>query len=191
MHPDIPIFPGPASSSQPTQQTTQRPTDRRVNVYPQQPFPPSATSTAGLFSRAEANPNAPINFIRKIQPGGSASPSTSFTTSYDHNPKPDITNPILQPSASAPLVLPQSQASQLNQDDDAEGEDESRESTPASPPYPRPGNGLMAKLPPDDQDLEWLVGEGEDEAAFSHVVFGAGGDAHKVDERAIGVAEKV
>lgn len=46
----------------------------------------------------------------------------------------------------------------------------------------------MAKLPPDDQDLEWLVGEGEDDAAFSHVVFDAGGDAQKVDERGMGIA---
>jgi hypothetical protein len=46
----------------------------------------------------------------------------------------------------------------------------------------------MAKLPPDDQDLEWLVGEGEDDAAFSHVVFDDQGDAQKVDERGMTIA---
>jgi hypothetical protein len=60
-------------------------------------------------------------------------------------------------------------------DADAEGEEDemSRESTPASPPYPRPGNGLMARLKSDVDDLEWLVGGGggEEEGAFSHVVF--------------------
>jgi hypothetical protein len=38
----------------------------------------------------------------------------------------------------------------------------------------------MAKLPPDDQDLEWLVGEGEDDAAFSHVVFAQDGQAQQL-----------
>lgn len=65
-------------------------------------------------------------------------------------------------------------------EDDADGDEESRESTPASPPYPKPGNGLMAKLPPDDQDLEWLVGEGEDDAAFSHVVFAQDGQPQQL-----------
>lgn len=56
---------------------------------------------------------------------------------------------------------------------DAEGEDEdvSRESTPASPPYPKPGTGLMARLKSDEEDLEWLVGDAEEEKAFNHVVF--------------------
>ena len=49
-------------------------------------------------------------------------------------------------------------------------DDNSRESTPASPPYPKAGNGLMAKLGPDDQDMEWLVDDGDFES-FSHEVF--------------------
>lgn len=61
-----------------------------------------------------------------------------------------------------------------------EDDDHSRESTPASPPYPRPGNGLMAKLPPDHEDLEWLVGEGDDPAVFSHTVFDKDGRAEKM-----------
>ena len=83
----------------------------------------------------------------------------------------------MSPASSAPSpavavpALPQAYT-----DADAEGEDDddmSRESTPASPPYPRPGNGLMARLKSDVDDLEWLVGGGggEEEGAFSHVVF--------------------
>jgi hypothetical protein len=53
--------------------------------------------------------------------------------------------------------------------EEATGEN-SRESTPASPPYPKPGSGLMAKLGPDDEDMEWLVDDGDFEA-FSHVVY--------------------
>ena len=139
--------------------------------YPQQPFPPSATSTAGLFARAEANPNAPINFIRKITPGDSASPAPQLPSAFGQNPKGGhATNSLFQDLSTVNVAL----------DDDADGDEESRESTPASPPYPRPGNGLMAKLPPDDQDLEWLVGEGEDDAAFSHVVFAQDGQAQQL-----------
>lgn len=182
MHPDVPIFPASSTNTQLLQPIAPRPTERRLHVYPQQPFPPSATSTSGLFARAEANPNAQINFIRKIQPG-------PFVTSFDHHPKTEsASNPTIHPSSSAPPALSQSQLNQLSQDEDAEGEDESRASTPASPPYPRPGNGLMAKLPPDDQDLEWLVGEGEDEVAFSHIVFEAEGSAQKIEERGMSIA---
>src|SRR5271170_5994423 len=99
MHPDIPIFPASNPSPQPMQQIAPRPIERRLNVYPQQPFPPSATSTSGLFTRAEANPNAPINFIRKIQPG-------PFVTSFDHHPKADsASNPSVHTSSSAPPAL--------------------------------------------------------------------------------------
>ena len=51
-----------------------------------------------------------------------------------------------------------------------DGGEDSRESTPASPPYPKAGSGLMAKLGPDDEDMEWLVDENDYEA-FSHTVY--------------------
>ena len=56
--------------------------------------------------------------------------------------------------------------------------DDSRESTPASPPYPKAGNGLMAKLGPDDEDMEWLE-DANDFEAFSPVLYdqnGVGGE---------------
>lgn len=46
----------------------------------------------------------------------------------------------------------------------------SRESTPNSPPYPKAGNGLMARLPADEDDIEWLVDDG-DFHAFSHSLY--------------------
>lgn len=52
---------------------------------------------------------------------------------------------------------------------------DSRESTPASPPYPKPGNGLMSKLGPDEDDMEWLV-DNNDFNAFSHVVYDEQGE---------------
>jgi hypothetical protein len=123
--------------------------DRRTNIHPQHPFPPPATG--GLFSRAEANPNAQINFIRKIAPGAQG------------NTK-DTPPPELKQSSSAPPTI------HVSEEAAADG---SRESTPASPPYPKPGSGLMAKLSPDDEDMEWLVDDGDFES-FSHVVYGDG-----------------
>ncbi|PQE25742.1 PHD domain containing protein [Rutstroemia sp. NJR-2017a BBW] len=38
------------------------------------------------------------------------------------------------------------------------------------PPYPKAGTGLMSKLGPDEDDIEWLVDNGDYEA-FSHVVY--------------------
>ncbi|TVY85602.1 SWM histone demethylase complex subunit, partial [Lachnellula willkommii] len=119
--------------------------ERRTNIHPQQPFPPSATTSAGLFPRVETTPNAPINFIRKIQ----TPPGSALQQNFAH-------------ASSAPPML-----------NAAQGED-SRESTPASPPYPKAGNGLMAKLTADVDDEDWLV-DHNDFDAFSHVVYDENG----------------
>lgn len=60
-----------------------------------------------------------------------------------------------------------------------DGGDDSRESTPNSPPYPKAGNGLMAKLGPDEDDMEWLVDD-SDFQAFSHTLYDDinGGPSH-------------
>jgi len=172
IHPNLPIFPAtppaaPLSISVQAQPYVPRAIISRTNVYPQQPFPPSSASTAGLFSRAEANPAAPMNFIRKIPPGSSQSPAPTTPASLTHSlPQQSFTH--------ASSALPQLPV----QDDD------SRESTPASPPYPKAGNGLMAKLGPDDQDLEWLV-DANDYDAFNHVVYDEAGE--KVEENGVSV----
>jgi hypothetical protein len=176
LHPNLPIFPNTPPMAVPTNVPFQaqayvppRPaTTVRTNVYPQQPFPPSATSTAGLFSRAEANPNAPINFIRKIPPGSSQSPAPTTPASMTQF------QPQSQPFTHASSAPPQLPAQ----------EEDSRESTPASPPYPKAGQGLMAKLGPDEEDLEWLV-DNNDFDAFSHVVYDATGE--RVEENGVAV----
>ena len=58
---------------------------------------------------------------------------------------------------------------------------ESRESTPNSPPYPKAGTGLMSKLGPDEEDIEWLVDNGDFEA-FSHTVY----DEHGQEVKDVG-----
>jgi hypothetical protein len=65
---------------------------------------------------------------------------------------------------------PKTKATKEQQVSYAPEDDESRESTPASPPYPKAGNGLMSKLGPDAEDMEWLVDDNDFEA-FSHTVF--------------------
>ncbi|KAA8566901.1 hypothetical protein EYC84_009998 [Monilinia fructicola] len=170
LHPDMPIFPANPPPLQPRQsQNTSRPTTNNIT----QPFPPSATSTAGLFSRAESNPNATINFIRKIAPNASPSnitPSPMFTTSFP--PAPTFTH-----ASSAPPTLPPQASTNTTSNGNANGTgngqdlaQESRESTPNSPPYPKAGTGLMSKLGPDDEDIDWLVDNGDFEA-FSHTVY--------------------
>lgn len=207
-------------------------TDRRTNVYPQQPFPPSAAS--GLFSRAEANPTAPINFIRKI-PGSNGNGNGVVMASVENpanntfvqgnygqqaiypfppsfqqqqqqqqpqnqafrpNPNPGAAgyinpspahlghNPNHNGFINTPNAPPNTEIKQTIEGPD-EG-DSSRESTPASPPYPRPGNGLMRKLPPDDQDLEWLEDVGDYEA-FSHVVYDSQGRGERIEEDGVPV----
>jgi len=64
----------------------------------------------------------------------------------------------------------------------AQAGEESRDSTPASPPYPKAGNGLMAKLGPDEDDIEWLV-DSNDFDAFSHVVYDQNGE--KMEENGV------
>jgi hypothetical protein len=210
MYPDIPIHPPPAISpssiqqlqpqSEPSQlQNPAQSIEQRPSFYTQPPFQPSATSTTRLFTRADTNQSAPINFIRKIQPG-SASPISPFATSFRHdtiyvaaNKSNGSANSVTATNSAA--IAPQFQQSAsallpllVTQPGQGIGDDESRESTPASPPYPKPGNGLMAKLPPDDQDLEWLVGDGDDEAAFSHVVIDAQSRMKIINEKDINTA---
>lgn len=210
LHPGlvIPREPSPTSAHQSASSHAQR----RTNIHPQQPFPPSATAAAGLFSRAEANPNAPINFIRKIQAGAGSAPSTPFATSFQHGPKNGTVSqaagqtlslatsaetqlgssePLLR-AESAPAAVPSTEdivmmgTEEFHEDPSSHAngsaiilsaitgedieEEESRESTPASPPYPKPGSGLMTKLKSDEDDLEWLVdGEAEEGQGYSHV----------------------
>lgn len=37
------------------------------------------------------------------------------------------------------------------------------------PTYPRPGHGLMSTLPPEQEDLQWLVEDDTRFGVFSHV----------------------
>jgi hypothetical protein len=177
LQPNLPIFPAnfvtrppmqaylPPQATQPARHShtntanTFTRTATNFHAHPPPQYPPSATS--GLFSRAEAHPNAPMNFIRKITPGGQSFNATSPSARQ---------SPTFSKTSSAPPTLPPQLGPGAFEVDVAD----SRESTPASPPYPKAGNGLMAKLGPDDQDMEWLE-DPNDFGAFSHVLYAENG----------------
>ncbi|KAG0649930.1 PHD finger domain-containing phf1, partial [Hyphodiscus hymeniophilus] len=178
LQPNLPVFPPvqfagpPMQAYLPTQSLqTSRPSAANTAItvnsraaanfhgHPPVPFPPSVAAASGLFARAEAHPNATINFIRKITPSSNASSPTTMQPP-----------PFAKTSSAPPTLPPQPGQTALG----LEGAGDSRESTPASPPYPKPGNGLMAKLGPDDQDMEWLE-DANDFEAFSHVLYDQNG----------------
>ena len=175
LHPDLPIFPSNIVGPRPPlvyispfsrapllgQPTTHAQTAQSQDSRPGQS--PAPHAHPHLFSRADANPNAPMNFIRKIAPSASSSKNTpnSPKNSPVHKYSKDFKH-----ASSAPPTL-QVQGVVVN------GNADSRESTPASPPYPKAGNGLMARLGPDNEDIEWMV-DSDDFAAFSHSVFETG-----------------
>ena len=165
LHPDLPIFPsnmvGPRPPPVYISPFSRAPLSGQPIINSQsQNFdsgqPPAAHAHPNTFPRADGNPVAPMNFIRKIGPGSSSkntpknSPAHKLPKDFKH-------------ASSAPPTL-QIQGVVMN------GDADSRESTPASPPYPKAGNGLMARLGPDNEDIEWMV-DTDDFAAFSHSVF--------------------
>lgn len=199
-HPDLPMPPIPSPAQTGNLLSSYGPQsqqDRRVHNYPQQPFPSSATAAAGLFPRTETSSSGAMNFARKTQPG-----QAGYVSAYNPPASPQHSNsvapgnPIFESAMDVDMNLAhdllhdavmemEGDANRLNDTviNDftqnghgvvIEEREESRESTPASPPYPKPGTGLMSRLKTDEEDLEWLVGGDEDDIAFSHTVLETG-----------------
>src|SRR4051794_3753913 len=99
LYPMIPIFPPapnfqpvstnvPPNPSRPSSSQHSHPSQPKKSSHPPQPFPASATT--GLFTRAEANPNAPIAYIRKIATGknsakNSSTPPAALQAEFKHS----------------------------------------------------------------------------------------------------------
>lgn len=173
LHPDLPIFPSNMVGPRPPPvyiSPFSRPPTLAQPIIQAQPAqsesyrpgqPPAPHAHPNLFSRADANPNAPMNFIRKIAPGASPSKVTP-KNSPKNSPAPKLPKDFKHASSAPPTL--QVQGVVVN------GDADSRESTPASPPYPKAGNGLMARLGPDNEDIDWMV-DNNDFEVFSHSVF--------------------
>lgn len=126
----------------------------------------AGTSTEGLFSRSDANPTAPMNFIRKIP--ANAKKST------------------MAKARSGPGSLQSKAAAQAQTMRGSSGyqlltEDEDSSFTKL---WPRPGTGLYSRLPPEQEDDRQMV-DGSDYDAFSVIVFNEKGK--KVEENGVTV----
>lgn len=157
IHPDLPIFPIDTSLSS-------TPKKASSNGMPRSSF--AGTSTEGLFSRAEANPNGPVNFIRKIP----ANAKKSTMAKARSGPG------TLQSKAAAQAQALKTASSghQIYDEDDSS----------FTKLWPRPGKGMYSRLPPEADDDRQLV-DASDYGAFSVIVFNEKGK--KIEENGVKV----
>lgn len=157
IHPELPIFPvDPPTSSTPKKSA--------ANGMPRSLF--AGTSTEGLFSRVEASPDGPVNFIRKIP----ANAKKSTMAKARSGPG------TLQSKAAAQAQAIKSAPSghQIYDEDDSS----------FTKLWPRPGKGMYSRLPPEADDDRQLV-DTSDYDAFSVIVFNEKGK--KIEENGVKV----
>jgi len=116
----------------------------------------AGTSTDGLFSRAEAHPTGQINYVRKIS-NANGNGNGKGRGSANGTKKEKEETPRLE---------------------EEEGFD------PLAALWPKPGMGLYRQLPPDTEDNDRLVDQGDFEA-FSSIIFDDRG--RKVEENGMPV----
>ena len=121
----------------------------------------AGSTVEGLFPRADANPTGQMNFVRKAASGSARSVSSGPTKGKGGKGQKD----------------------KEDSQERAEGEDE-EESDPHALLWPKPGKGLYSTLPPDDEDAEHLVDDGDYEA-FSVIVYDERG--RKIEENGMKV----
>lgn len=161
--PDLPIFPAPAS--QPTTRTSSNPTPNaaRAPTATTTPQPPTAAGSSATQTPTTAN---------TMRPPPLPQPPLLATSS----------NPNLNPSRAAKAAAPKytspsSPSSESADSSDEEEQDEDYDEDDYGPShskcYPKPGQGLMSRLPPDKAD-EHILLEGPECRTFSHSVKGKG-----------------
>lgn len=186
LHPDLPIFP----------------------ATPRSLF--AGTTTEGLFPRADANPTAPINYVRKISSASTSNNSTSSSSSSNSGSIGSSGNSSSSSSSSsgtrsatgakgrsATAATAATTAGgggggggtggggkgqKESSQERAAVEDEGFD--PLAPLWPRAGMGLYRRLPPDTEDDERLVDDADFEA-FSVIVYDDRG--RKVEENGMKV----
>lgn len=151
LHPDLPIFPVEATPK------------KAAATMPRSLF--AGTSTEGLFGRSDANPTAPMNFIRKIPANAKKSTMAKARSGPGS----------LQSKADAQAQATRTSGHQLlNEDEDSS----------FTKLWPRPGKGMYSRLPPEADDDRQLV-DGSDYDAFSVIVFNEKGK--KIEENGVKV----
>ncbi|KAK6432262.1 hypothetical protein LTR95_011566 [Oleoguttula sp. CCFEE 5521] len=125
-------------------------------------LPPGLLVT--LLTRATTlQPDLPMfepSFVAKAVPAPSTRPPD--TNGHGHPAAPKPTPPLFSPSG------PQAEQSRMvvhdmNDSDDGYGSD----THPSH--YPRPGQGLMSMLPPESEDLHFLVDDESSRGVFTHL----------------------
>lgn len=162
LHPELPIFPMPPTNLNST--TAASSSSASVTAMPRSLY--AQTSTEGLFSRAEANPTGPINFIRKIPANAKKS-----TMAKARSGPGSLQS---KAAAQAQLVRASSGYQLLAEEEDAS----------FTKLWPRPGKGMYNRLPPEADDDRQLV-DGNDYDAFSVIVYNEKGK--KVEENGVKV----
>jgi PHD-finger len=160
--PDLPIFPAPASQS-------------LVGITSNATSKPTSTPTPAPTTKITSQPVTTA--------GPSAGPSTTTNTMKPPPPPPPplamSSNPNLNPSRAAKAAAPKytsppSPSSDSADDSDHEEDyDEEDYGSLHSKCYPKPGQGLMSRLPPDEADEHMLL-EGRESRTFSHSLRGQG-----------------
>lgn len=154
IHPDLPIFPVDSSASS-------TPKKSASNGMPRSLF--AGATTDGLFSRVEANPDGPVNFIRKIP--ANAKKST------------------MAKARSGPGSLQSKAAAQAQSIKSAQtGHQSYGDDSSFTKLWPRPGKGMYSRLPPEAEDDSQLV-DASDYASFSAIVFNEKGK--KIEENGV------
>jgi hypothetical protein len=153
---------------------------------PPQIVPPSVPSASPL--KANPVPTPAPTTTRTPPPTITARPATTTTPSTMKPPPPPLPllttspNPNLNPSRAAKAAAPKytspsSPSSESAEDSESEEEYEEEEEEDYGPShpkvYPKPGQGVMAMLPPDSADEHMLL-EGAESRTFSHSLKGQG-----------------
>jgi hypothetical protein len=114
-------------------------------------LPPGLLVTL-LTKATNLHPDLPL-FDPSFQPPGA-------TSAISQTPTNGHAHPPTQPVYTAPATIFRNAE---DSDDDKYGSDEH----PSH--YPRPGQGLMSSLPPEKEDLHYLVDEENSRGVFTHV----------------------
>jgi hypothetical protein len=168
--PELPVFhaAGQINAPAPPPQT----------VPPSAPYAPPAKANPAPTLTPTITPTPPPTVTAR--PTTTATPSTMKPPplplpSLNTSPNPNL-NPSRAAKAAAPkYTSPSSPSSESTEDSESEEEyQEEEDYGPShSKVYPKPGQGVMAMLPPDSEDEHMLL-EGAESRTFSHSLKGRG-----------------
>ncbi|KAK5135232.1 hypothetical protein LTR08_005482 [Meristemomyces frigidus] len=137
---------------------------RATTLRPDLPlFAPDFQAEAGAASGGAATP--PQQATLQPSPNGHAHPPSVEPAV----PAPTFTAPSAPQTQPAPTIVEESADVPDAGFVDNIDEDENDGYDDHPPTYPRPGHGLMKTMPPEQDDLQWLVEEDDRFGVFTHM----------------------